>query len=122
MLNYESIIEVTSTWAPSVRYRIERMSFGRRLELTRRVRDLLARHEFHAAGDSPLDRVEASALAMEIDRLYWRWGVLSVEGIAIGGEPATLEMLIDHGPEGLVHEIVAAVKRECGLTEDERKN
>ena len=121
-MQYESMIDVCSAWAPTVRYRIERMSFGRRLDLTRVVRGLLTRHEFHASGDSPLDRLEASALAMEIDQLYWNWGLLSVEGLSIGGEDATKETLLAHGPEPLVHEILSAIKRECGLTEDERKN
>ncbi len=121
-MQYESIIEVTSTWAPTVLFRIERMSFGRRLELTRQVRGLLARHEFHAGGDTPLDRVEASALSMEIDRLYWDWGLVGVEGLAIDHTLATKETLLERGPEALVREILNAIKRECGLNEDERKN
>ena len=121
-MQYESMIELCSKWAPTVRYRIERMSFGRRLELTREVRGLLTRHEFHAGGESPLDRVEASALGMEIDHLYWNWGLLSVEGLTISGEAATKQSLLANGPEPLVHEILSAIKHECGLTEDERKN
>ncbi len=121
-MHYESTIDLHSTWAPTVRYRIERMSFGRRLDLTREVRGLLVRQEFHASGESPLDRVEASALAMEIDRLYWNWGLLSVDGLSIGPDLATKDSLLEHGPEPLVHEILSAIKRECGLTEDERKN
>jgi hypothetical protein len=121
-MQYESTIDLHSTWAPTVRYRIERMSFGRRIELMRQVRGLLALHEFHAAGDSPVDRVDASALSMEIDRLYWHWGLLSVDGLSIGHQPATKETLLEHGPEPLVHEILAVIKRECGLSEDERKN
>jgi hypothetical protein len=121
-MQYEATIETNSVWAPSVRYRIERMSFGRRLELTRQVRGLLARQEFHSSGESPLDRVEASSLAMEIDRLYWNWGLLSVDGLTIEGQPATKDTLLEHGPEPLVHEILASIKRECGLTEEERKN
>ena len=59
---------------------------------------------------------------MEVDRLYWWWGVVSIEGLSIGDEPATKESLLHHGPEPLVHEILAAIKRECGLAEEERKN
>lgn len=121
-MHYESTVEVQSALAPTVRYRIERMSFGRRLELTRQIRGLLVRHEFHSSGESPLDRVEAAALSMEIDRLYWDWGLSGIEGLSISGESATKESLIDHGPEPLVHEILAAIKRECGLNEEERKN
>ena len=121
-MQYESTIELCSIWAPGVSYRIERMSFGRRLELVKHVRELLARQEFHAGGDSPLDKVDASALSLEIDRLYWNWGLLSLEGLMIGNEQATKQTLLDSGPEPLVREIVEAIKRECGLTEDERKN
>lgn len=121
-MQYESTVEYGSNWAPGVRYRIERMSFGRRLELTRQVRGLLAKQEFHAGGDSPLDQVEASALAMEVDQLYWNWGLLDIEGLSIAGESATKEMLLKSGPEPLVHEILSAIKRECGLSEAERKN
>jgi hypothetical protein len=121
-MQYESTIELTSKWAPTVRYRIERMSFGRRLELTRQVRGLLAKQQFHAAGDSPLDQVEASALAMEVDQLYWNWGLLGLEGLSIGSEAATKDTLMKSGPEPLVHEILSAIKHECGLNEEERKN
>ena len=121
-MQYEPTIEVRSAWAPTVHYRIERMSFGRRLELTRQVRGLLAKQEFHAAGDAPLDRVEASTLAMEVDQLDWNWGLQSIDGLSIGNEAATKESLFHSGPEPLVHEILAAIKLECGLSEEERKN
>ena len=121
-MQYEPTIEMQSTWAPGVRFRVERMSFGRRLELTKQVRSLLSRLEFHAGGDSALDKVEAASLSMEIDRLYWNWGLLSIEGLSIGSSPATKDSLLECGPEPLVHEILAKIKAECGLTEDERKN
>ena len=121
-MQYQSTVTIISSWAPSVSYCIERMSFGRRLNLTREVRGLLARQEFHAGGDSALDSVEAAALGMEIDHLYWNWGLISIDGLKIGDELATRESLIEHGPEPLVHEILSAIKRECGLNEAERKN
>ena len=121
-MKYSPTLDFNSVWAPGVSYRIERMSFGRRLDLTKQVRSLLARHEFHAGGESPADRVEASALSMEIDCLYWDWGLLRVDGIDIGDEAATKESLLTRGPEGLVHEILSTIKAECGLTEEERKN
>ncbi|MBY0506332.1 MAG: hypothetical protein K2X03_20605 [Bryobacteraceae bacterium] len=121
-MNYAPTIEVDSTWAPGVSYRIARMSFARRLELTRQVRALLARMEFHVAGESPLDKVDAATLSMEIDRLYWEWGLVGIEGLLIGGEAAGRENLLESGPEALVHEILARIKSECGLSEEERKN
>ena len=37
-------------------------------------------------------------------------------------QPATAESLIESGPEELFKEALAAVKAECGLSENERKN
>ncbi len=121
-MKYASIRTFPSGWAPGVTYQIERMSFGRRQELTKQVRGLLARQEFHAVGDSPLDKVEAALLSMEIDRIYWNWGLVSLEGLFIGDEIATKENVFERGPEPLVCEILLHIKSECGLSEEERKN
>jgi hypothetical protein len=99
------------------------MSFGRRLELTRRVRELLGRLRFTAAGEGDSqEQAEAALLGGEIDREYLSWGLDAVEGLAIDGAPATAEGLIERGPEELVREALEAVRREAGLNEDERKN
>jgi hypothetical protein len=120
---YQSVVEVASERAPGVRYRVERMSFGRRLELVRQLKDLLGRLEFlQAAPQSPQQQAEAALLAGEIDRLYLRWGLRSVEGLEIDGQPATPDALLERGPETLVDEALAAVRREAGLSEAERKN
>lgn len=104
------------------RYRIARMSFARRLELVRKVRDFAQRIEFlDAGGDSP-DRFERSVLGAEVDRLYLEWGLQSVDGLSIDGEPATPASLIEKGPESLAREIVRRIRLECHLSEDERKN
>lgn len=58
----------------------------------------------------------------EIDRAYVRAGLVKVEGLEIDGQPATTDALIENGPRDLYREILAAVKREAGLTETERKN
>jgi len=54
---------------------ISRMSFGRRVELTRLVRELGARMEFRDAGSELADKLEARLLSAEIDKLYldWAW-------------------------------------------------
>jgi hypothetical protein len=98
------------------------MTFGRRIELMRLVRDLATRLEFFEAGKDAGNKMEASLLGAEIDRLYVEWGLESVSGLEIDGEPATTRSLIDRGPEGLFFEVLAAVKTECGLSEAERKN
>jgi hypothetical protein len=98
------------------------MTFGRRIELMRAVRDLAARLEYFEAGHDAKNSMEASLLGAEIDRLYIRWGLEEIRGLELDGVPATPESLIDSGPEELFWEALAAVKNECGLTETERKN
>ncbi len=113
---------VDSPSHPGVQFVIARMTFGRRLELMRRVRDLAARLEFFEAGRDARNEMEASLLGGEIDRLYLLWGIERICGLDLDGMPATTESLIDSGPEELFNEALAAVKSECGLGENERKN
>jgi hypothetical protein len=101
---------------------IRRMSLGRRIELARQVRDLAGKLEYHEASEKVVDRVEAALIGAEIDAAYLRWGVLNVDGFEIDGVAATAQDLISAAPEALVREIVARIKRECGLTDAERKN
>src|SRR5438874_1683777 len=113
---------VASQSHAGVEFVIARMTFGRRLELMRRVRDLAARLEFFEAGRDARNGMEASLLGAEIDKLYILWGLEEVRGLELDGAPATAESLIERGPEELFGEALAAVKAECGLTENERKN
>jgi hypothetical protein len=113
---------VKSQARPGVEFVITRMTFGRRVELMRRVRDLAAKLEFFEAGRDERNRMEASLLAAEIDRIYVQWGIEEIRGLDIDGEKATAESLLDRGPEELVHEVLIAIRSECGLTEAERKN
>jgi hypothetical protein len=120
---YDSSVEIRSSSLPGVRFTIERMSFGRRLELIRRLKDWLGRLEFAAAGPEGARReAEAALLAGEIDRIWMAWGLRGVAGLQIDGEEATPEVLLEKGPEALVHEILQAIRREAGLGEAERKN
>jgi hypothetical protein len=107
---------------PGVELVIARMTFGRRIELMRSVRDLAARAEFFEAGREASNEMEASLLGAEIDKLYLLWGLEEVRGFEIDGAPATTGSLIDSGPEELVKEALSAVKAECALTEEQRKN
>jgi hypothetical protein len=113
---------VASESHAGVEFVIARMTFGRRLELMRRVRDLAARLEFFEAGRDARNGMEASLLGAEIDKLYILWGVEEVRGLELDGAPATPESLIELGPEALFAEALAAVKAACGLSENERKN
>ena len=122
-MNYESTVRTESKVWPGVRLTVRRMSFGNRLELIRKVKDLLGRMEFLAAGEQgPSEEAEAAVLASEIDCEYLRWGLEAVDGLEIDGQAATPGSLIEKGPEALVTEAVELVRREAGLSEDERKN
>ena len=102
-MGYESGVEIASVGVPGVRFVVERMSFGRRLELIRQLKGWLGKLEFVTAGpEGPEREAEAALLAGEIDCIYLRWGLRSVTGIEIDGEPVTQESLVDKGPEALV--------------------
>ena len=123
-MEYESFIEVESTLAEGVRFRIRRMSFGRRLELIERLHTLLKRLEFLQGqpNPSPTAEAEIAGAAAEIDREHLRWGLAAVSGLTIDGHEATPETLLEKGPEPLLEEALRAVRRESGLDEEERKN
>jgi hypothetical protein len=122
MTTWSSKKIVASASRPGVEFVVARMTFGRRLELMRRIRDLAARVEYFEAGRDETNGMEASLLAAEMDRLYIIWGVEEIRGLELDEGSATVEGLIDHGPEELFVEALAAVKAECGLSENERKN
>ena len=119
--DWESRMIVASEAMPGVEFAITRMTFGRRLELMKRVRDLAGRIEYFAAGRDEKNRMEASLLGAEMDKLYLAWGLEEVRGLSLDGVAATPESLVERGPEALVHEALGAIKAECGLTETERK-
>jgi hypothetical protein len=119
---WSSRVNIASTSHPGVEFVVARMTFGRRLELMRRVRDLAARLEFFEAGQDAKNGMEASLLAAEIDRLYVLWGLEEIRGLELDGAPATVERLIEDGPEELFVEALTVVRAECALSEAERKN
>ena len=121
-VSYESVMTTESKAIPGVVFVINRISFGRRMELSRLVREISKKAEFLEAGTELQERIEAGILTHEVDAMYLRWGLVSVEGLTIDGTPATAEQLLDSGPEALTQEIVAAIKAQCGLSEAERKN
>src|SRR5438128_21337 len=121
-MTYESHVTVESVICPGVRYTIARMSFGRRLELTQRIRELAQKLEFLEAGNDQREKLEAILLSGQIDRVYVLWALQGLDGLELDGSPATPETLAAFGPEELFREALAAIKAECGLTEDERKN
>jgi hypothetical protein len=122
IVHYESTVRRDSAQYPGVGYSIHRMSFGRRSELLRHIREIGRKAEFLEASRDFKDKIEASLVGSEIDALYLRWGLREVSGLEIDGEPATHESLLERGPENLVREILASIKAECGLNRDEVKN
>jgi hypothetical protein len=119
---YESYVVRESKCRPGVRFTIHRVSFGRRIDLSRRIRDLGQKAQFHEAGEALRDKIEANLILSEIEATYLRWGLVNVEGLTIDGETATVESLIDKGPEDLAREIINEIKSNCSLSETERKN
>ena len=120
--SYESVVMVRSKAMPAVTFVINRISFGRRMELSRRARELSRKAEFLDAGSKLEEKIEASILAQEIDAMYLAWGLVSIAGLTIDGEAATTERLLESGPDEVTREIVGAIKEQCGLSEGERKN
>lgn len=121
-MDYFSSLHLSSAVIPGVQLTIRRMSFDGRITLTRYIRELAERVEFLRAGDSAGDQLDAALLSAEIDRAYVLWGLADVRGLELDGVEATPESLVARGPESLFREVLAAVKAECGLSEDERKN
>ena len=121
-MTYESVKTVESQVARGVSFTLAKISFGRRVELMRRVRELARRMEFLEAGQAPGERMDAALLQTEIDRLFLTWGLRAVSGLEMDGADATPELLAEAGPEDLFREALAAVRAETGLTEAERKN
>ena len=122
-MEYTSFEIDKSSVAPGVSYTVAKISFGRRVELTRRIRELAARKEFLEAGEHPNEKMDAALLASEIDRIYLLWGLTGGHGSGFGWAARQSGVTCgESGPEELFREALAAVKHQCGLSEAERKN
>jgi hypothetical protein len=121
-MHYDSVVSIDSKVAPGVRFAIQRISFGRRMELSRRVREISRKAEFLEAGTELHEKIEANILAQEIDALYLQWGLVRIDNLIIDGHAATTLQLLEKGPEDLAREVVGAIKAQFGLSEAERKN
>jgi len=116
------VIAIPSKAMPGVTFSIQRISFGRRMELSRRVREISQKLQYLEAGSELQEKIEAGILAQEVDALYLSWALVSIDGLEIDGTKATPAQLIEKGPEDLTREIIGEIRRQCGLTEGERKN
>ena len=121
-MNYESSIRVESKVRPGVAFVIAKISFERRMDLIRRIRELAMRCEFLDSGESTEEKLQAALLSAEIDRLYVNWGLKELIGLDVDGLPGTPDLLASAGPEDLFREAVSAIKAECALSDAERKN
>lgn len=119
---HESFVWFDAETHAGVRYRIARMSLGRRIGLARKIREAGRRLEFLEAGGDVREKLDAAVLQGEVDRAYLEWGLEAIEGLEIDGEAATPEALIEKGPANLASEILERIHAECGLSESERKN
>jgi hypothetical protein len=121
-MNYKSLEVVESQLAQGVTFTVAKMTYGRRVELMRKIRELSRKLEFLEAGSEPGDKMDAALLEAEINRLYLTWGLRAISGLTLDGADATPDLLAESGPENLFQEALAAVRAQTGLTEAERKN
>jgi hypothetical protein len=119
---YESVVTIPSEVVKGVTFTVAKMSYGRRIELMRCVRELAKKSEFLSASENPEDKMDAALLEAEINRSYLRWGLLAISGLTLDGAEATPESLLEHGPEDLFREALSLIRAQTGLTETERKN
>lgn len=118
---FESSRRVESQSVAGVMFWVRKTSLAQRIELLTRVRELTRKYDFLNAG-GPTERMEASLGDLLTTKLYVEWGLERVEGLSIDGQNASVTLLLEKGPEDLCLEIAQEVQKECGLSEEERKN
>jgi hypothetical protein len=118
---YSSTIWQQSQTIAHVKFSVRRPSLAQRIRLTEAVMEIARKQEF-LTGGGEADRLQAALTDLVVRKTYLEWGLSEIQGLQIDGEPATVSGLIEHGPEKLVDEIVLAIRDECGLSEEERKN
>ncbi|MBI4893437.1 MAG: hypothetical protein HY821_22640 [Acidobacteria bacterium] len=105
-----------------VRYKLARISLARRVEITSRVRALVAEAEYHMSGGGMLDTIAAAEVEARVNQAYLQCGLLEVRGLRVDGATCSVAELIERGPEGLCREIAARIRTLCVVSADERKN
>jgi hypothetical protein len=118
---YSSVVWRNSNTYKNVRYAVRKMSLSQRIEMAERIQEMGSKYEFLKAGDA-LEKAEAHLADLLVRKLYIEWGLGAVEGLIIDGEKASVELLIEKGPEALCDEIVSSIRTELEISEEERKN
>lgn len=119
---YPSCTWVKSKVHRGVSFGVRKMSFGLRLEIAREIHSFAQRAEFAKAGAGLVDRAESAVIAGEVDKVYLRCGLATIEGLNIDGAAADADSLFQRGPEDLTQEVLQAIKGVWGLSEEQRKN
>ena len=119
--SYESLLWLESERFPGVDFSIRKISLSQRIDLSSRIRELTLKNEFLKAGELT-DQLEASMADLLVRKLYVEWAVVDLKGLKIDGRPASVELLIERGPEELVNEMAEAIRSHLELSDEERKN
>jgi hypothetical protein len=120
---YESTVWRESRLWPGVRFQVLRMSLIRRHRLMQELKHLASEETFHRAALADTDgEISAAELQTRIDEMVIRTALRAIEGLNIDRQPATVENLLENGPETLTREIAEAIAEETSLGETERKN
>ncbi|MBV6430872.1 MAG: hypothetical protein IANPNBLG_00992 [Bryobacteraceae bacterium] len=122
MTHYSSTLQHESRSIPGVTFTLERLSFGKRLELLRRVHALAGKLEFCAASETVASQFEAAILEKSIQQIYLECCLVQVQGLLIDGEAASVDILLQRGPGSLVEEIATTIQGQMTLSAEERKN
>ena len=116
-VEYSSVV-----WRNSEAFKnVRKMSLAQRIEMAERIQALSSKYEFLRAGDA-LEQAQAHLSDLLVRKLYLEWGLAVLEGLTIDGEKASVELLIEKGPELLCEEIITSIRAELELSVEERKN
>lgn len=119
--SYASLLRFASESFPGVEFSLRKVSLAQRIELNAKVRELTLKNEYLTSGNLS-DQLEAGMADVLVRKLYLEWAVADLSGLKIDGKPATLQRLIDSGPELLVSEMLQTIRQHLELSETARKN
>jgi hypothetical protein len=119
--DHNSSVWHNSCVCEGVRFATRQISLAGRIELTQKVQELISKNDFLQAGDA-LERSRACMADLLAKRVYLEWGISGIEGLKIDGRLASVQRLINDGPEELCNEIASTIQSELELSEEERKN